>query len=281
MKAPEALNRLISEISKPNSFLFWLLIVSAVCFLFERLFPWRKHQKWNRPEFTQDLFFLFFNAQLAGIMLGVLAVWFVNILSAFIPVQILKSVQLLKKLPETPWILTFFIALIIKDFIEWNVHRQLHKRSFLWEFHKLHHTIRELDWIGNFRFHWMEIVFYKIALWIPLAILGVDAKTALAVAVFSLSIGHLNHSNLNISWGPLRYIFNSPRMHVWHHDVDMHYPYGQNFAIVFSAWDWIFRTAWLPKDKSMPDKLGFKGDESFPKRLFKRLVYPLGVSSGT
>lgn len=30
----------------------------------------------------------------------------------------------------------------------------------------------------------------------------------------STLVGHLNHSNVPISWGPLRYVINSPKMHV-------------------------------------------------------------------
>ena len=152
---------------------------------------------------------------------------------------------------------------------------------WLWEFHKVHHSIEELDWIGNFRFHWMEVVVYQGLTYFPLVVLGVDARVILVIAVVSTLIGHLNHSNLNISWGPLRYLLNSPRMHVWHHDHD--WPadrrYGVNFAICLSIWDWLFGRAYWPKpDESptqQPARLGFDGMERFPRSLLGRFFYPL------
>jgi sterol desaturase/sphingolipid hydroxylase (fatty acid hydroxylase superfamily) len=144
----------------------------------------------------------------------------------------------------------------------------------LWQYHKLHHSIEQLDWIGNFRFHWMEIVVYKGLTYLPLIVLGIDGRVLLWVAIFGTLIGHLNHANLRLSWGPLKYLFNSPRMHIWHHDLVVHGHHGQNFAIVFSLWDWLFGTAYLPADAEQPEQLGFVGIERFPRGVLGRLIYP-------
>jgi len=88
-------------------------------------------------------------------------------------------------------------------------------------------------------------------------------------------IGHLNHANVPISWGPFRYVLNSPKMHIWHHDVVLHGHGGQNFAIVFSIWDWLFGTAYWPEDKEHPERLGFVGMDRYPRNLIARLIYPL------
>jgi len=75
------------------------------------------------------------------------------------------------------------VFLLIKDFVEWNIHRLLHNVSWLWELHKLHHSIEELDWIGNFRFHWGEVVVYKTLSYLPLVILGIDGRVMLAISI--------------------------------------------------------------------------------------------------
>ena len=146
------------------------------------------------------------------------------------------------------------------------------------EFHKFHHSIEELDWIGNFHFHWGEVVVYKTLSYLPLIVLGVNSHVILIIAILSTLVGDLNHANLPISWGPFRYVLNSPKMHVWHHDVVLHRHGGQNFAIVFSIWDWIFGTVYWPEDEDRPPKLGFKGMEGYPRGLFGRLIYPLRMS---
>ena len=105
-------------------------------------------------------------------------------------------------------------------------------------------------------------------------VLVIDGQVVLWRAIFSTLIGHLNHSNLKIGWGPLGYLINSPRMHVWHHDVVLHGKSGQNFAIIFSLWDWLFGSAYLPEDEQQQARLGFSEIESFPRGLLGRLLYP-------
>ena len=114
---------------------------------------------------------------------------------------------------------------------------------------------------------------YRTLTYLPLAVLGVDGRVLLWVAVVDTLVGHLNHANLPLSWGPFRYLINSPKMHVWHHDVIRRGGHGKNFGIVFSVWDWLFGTAEMPAGQ--PAKLGFEGLEQFPKGLLARLVYPL------
>jgi sterol desaturase/sphingolipid hydroxylase (fatty acid hydroxylase superfamily) len=252
---------------------FWLALVSLFCFMLERIRPWRR-QGALRPQILQDLFWLIFNGHVLGLglatVLGKLILWFnqqIGVLGFSAP----DTVKLIGQSP--PWV-QFISFLVLKDLIEWCVHNLLHRVSWLWEFHKVHHTIVTLDWIGNMRFHWGEVLIYKSISYLPLVLLGVDGRVILWVAVFSTLIGHLNHSNLSISWGPFRYLLNSPRMHVWHHDVILRGEHGKNFGVVFSVWDWIFRTAYMPTT-GQPERLGFEGQENFPTSLLGRLTYPL------
>jgi len=254
----------------------WLLVVSAFCLILERVWPWRRKQKMLRRQFGQDLFWLFFNGHYLGILVASIAAF----LFAW-AVPAIDEAESLHLLAGQPLWIQFVVYFLLKDFMEWGIHILLHRVPWLWEFHKVHHSIEELDWIGNFRFHWMEVVVYQGLTYFPLVILGVDGSVILVIAVAATLIGHLNHSNINISWGPLRYVINSPRMHVWHHDRDWpdDRPYGVNFAICLSVWDWLFRTAhWPPPESSptqQPAQLGFHGDERFPRSLVGRLSHPL------
>ena len=58
----------------------------------------------------------------------------------------------------------------------------------------------------------------------------------------------------------------------------LHFPYGQNFGVVFCGWDWVFGAAFLPPGRSQPEKPGFENMSKFPRRLLPRLVYPLFAS---
>ena len=258
-----------------RGYFFWLMIVSLFCWILERIAPWRVEQKAFRRQMGQDFFWLIFNGHYAGVAIGFVGTRLIHLLTPFYGkwnVPLPESIQLLSTAPLWAQVIIFLVS---KDFLEYFVHNLLHRVPVLWAFHKLHHSIEELDWIGNMRFHWMEIVVYKGLTYLPLVMLGVSGRVIFWIAVVSTLIGHLNHSNLNFDWGPLRYIINSPRMHVWHHDVILRGEYGKNFGIVFCGWDWLFGTAYLPADKRQPERLGFENMEKFPQGLFRRLIYPL------
>jgi sterol desaturase/sphingolipid hydroxylase (fatty acid hydroxylase superfamily) len=259
----------------PQGYFFWLLIISIFCWILERLVPWRKEQKAFRKQIGQDFFWLVFNGHFAGVLLAYLTFWIATHINTLFVNLNFPAPDTLNVVSEAPVWLQFIVYFILSDFIEWCVHNLLHRVSWMWEFHKLHHSIMELDWIGNFRFHWMEIIIYRTVKYFPLVILAIGSDIILTIAIVATLIGHLNHSNLKTDYGIFRYILNSPRFHVWHHDFIMQGKHGQNFAIVFSIWDWIFGTAFYPADREQPASLGFDRMDKFPKTLFRRLLYPL------
>jgi sterol desaturase/sphingolipid hydroxylase (fatty acid hydroxylase superfamily) len=256
-----------------RGYFFWLLVISASCWCLERLKPWRPQRAW-RDQFAQDLFWLAFNGHYAGILLAALSAWALGKLAEALGQDFLAFLEPFRLLTNRALWLQFLVFLLAKDFLEYLIHNLLHRVPALWEFHKLHHSIRELDWIGNMRFHWMEIVVYRGLSYFPLFLLNVDSRVILWIAIFTTVIGHLNHSNLNLNWGILRYLLNSPRLHVWHHDLVSHQRSGQNFGVVFSLWDYLFGTVYAPA-QGYPAKLGFDGMDQFPTGLISRLIYPL------
>jgi sterol desaturase/sphingolipid hydroxylase (fatty acid hydroxylase superfamily) len=266
---------MIQIIWDTRGYFFWLLVVSAFCWALERIAPWRPQQRAFRDQIGQDFFWLVFNGHYAGVLLAALSNWAVQSLSHWIGGGSLPSRPPVTLLANSPLWLQFLVFLIVKDFLEWCVHNLLHRVPRLWEFHKLHHSIQELAWIGNMRFHWMEIVVYRGVTYFPLFLLGTNQKVILWIAVFSTLIGHLNHSNLSLDWGIFRYVLNSPRLHVWHHDVVLHQQAGQNFGVVFSLWDFLFGTAYFP-DGGQPARLGFENMKEFPRGLVARFFYPFG-----
>lgn len=252
-----------------TNFNFWLIAVSLLVLVAERIRPWRP-QRLLRPEIRQDLFWFIFNSFVVVSVLGWLfdalrhpVDYGFRLVTGSYPFQM----GVLNKLPLWQQAIVILVA---GDFLEYLVHNSLHRVPVLWRFHRIHHSIHVMDWIGNLRFHWVELLVYFVVKYAPMTALGGEARALLVTSVFSLSIGHLNHSNLNISWGPLRYVLNSPRLHIWHHDK---IPRG-NYGVVFSAWDWMFGTAYMPVKIDMPDSIGYSGDEHLPKSLLWRFALP-------
>jgi len=175
---------------------------------------------------------------------------------------------------DLPIWLQAVLGIVVIDFVHWNIHRLLHRVDFLWRFHQVHHSVKdgEMDWIVAFRFSWVEPVVYKTLTYLPLAWLGFVPEAIFAHAVFGTLIGHLNHSNLRWDYGPLKYLLNSPKMHLHHHCYNAP-QHGQNFGIILSCWDWIFKTAHLPPEP--PKRIGFQGEEKLPQDFLGHMSWPM------
>jgi sterol desaturase/sphingolipid hydroxylase (fatty acid hydroxylase superfamily) len=255
-------------------FYFWLLLISVFVFVLERLFARDPHQEVVRDGFGQDLFWLVFNTQYVSWMLALGAVHLVRWLNLGLFHAGVPAPETVRLIATWPLWLQFLGCFLVKDFLEWNIHRSLHRIPWLWEIHKLHHSSERLDWLATFRSHWGEVIIYKGLIYLPLVLLGVDDRVIFAVLVWSLLMQELVHANLDWDWGPLRYILNSPRLHAWHHAVEMHGKSGQNFGINLTLWDWLFGTVYWPAPARPPDRLGFADMEKYPRSVWARLWSP-------
>lgn len=252
-----------------GNYFYWLLGISVFFFTLEAIFPWRKHQELIRKDFYLDAFYMFFNFFIFSLIgFNAVSEVFVNLFKdglASFGVNNLVAV----KVSSLHFAWQLFIMFLVKDFVHFNIHRLLHKIPWLWEFHKVHHSVKEMGFSAHLRFHWMETVVYKTLEYLPLALIGFGIDDFLFVHLFTLAWGHFNHSNFKLSLGPLKYIFNSPQMHIWHHAKDIPSKTGVNFGLTLSIWDYLFKTDYVPVDREKVE-LGFTGVDQFPKGFFRQ-----------
>lgn len=254
----------------------FLLAVSALVMLAERLWPWRREQKQMRPALWSDAVHLVFNGHFLGlIFFGVASYHLLPHIDHWLAGHGWTDVVYRNAAADWPLWIQIPIALFAIDFVQWCVHNLLHRVPFFWRFHETHHSVKdgEMDWIVSFRFQWTEVVVYRAVQYLPLAWFGFGEVAIMVHATFGTLIGHLNHSNLDLGHGRWRYILNSPRMHIWHHDYDRGGSDTVNFGIIFSVWDWLFGTAYMP-DHS-PRKLGYPGVEEHPRDFFSQAIWPM------
>ncbi|EAP86723.1 MULTISPECIES: sterol desaturase family protein [Croceibacter] len=270
-------NYLIQEISNPSwtNYLYWLLGVSLVVFLLEIIVPWRKKQPVIRNGFWLDAFYILFNFFLFSLIgYNALSNVGVELFADIIGIWGWENIVAINvdTLPVwTQLLIMFFIA----DFVQWNVHRMLHRIPWLWKFHKVHHSVKQMGFAAQFRFHFMETIVYKTIQYLPLAMIGFGIEQFFVVHMFTVFIGHLNHANLDWSYGKLGYVFNNPRMHIWHHSkaLPKEHPYGMNYGLRLSLWDYLFGTAYVPKS-GRDIEIGFHNDNDFPKTFSSQIIYP-------
>lgn len=324
---------LLGDIANPSwkNYFYLLILVSAIFFLLEVLVPWRKKQKVFRKDFWLDCFYMFFNFFIFGLIIyNAASNVFVDMFKDFLSLFGISNLVAIKVQALPIWG-HLLIGFVLRDFVQWWIHRLLHKSDRLWEFHKVHHSVEEMGFAAHLRYHWMENVVYRTLEYIPLAMIGIGLNDFFLIHIFTLLVGHYNHSNLRVSGrtsaavlgsligffvlaqltpsqfveagiylqssvgdGPMlsasvllaalgfmlacglvcslllgpfmKYIFNSPEMHIWHHSYELPKDRrdGINFALTLACWDYIFGTAYVPYE-GRDIKLGFPGVEDFPQ----------------
>ena len=265
-------NLILFNVPWNTNYFYGLLLVSIAVWVLELSFPWRKVQAAIRKDFWLDGFYMFFNFFIFSIVIsGVYAI--IEMLCANNGLTI-NSISLLSvnSLPNWAFMLVFFI---LNDFVQWFTHVILHKFPVLWRFHKVHHSVQEMGFAAHLRYHWMENIFYKpLKTFAVMILVGAEPEHAFFLHFFTIIIGHLNHANIRITWGPLKYVFNNSVMHLYHHAkvLPNDRAKGVNFAISLSVWDYLFKTNYIPQDKEGDYDLGFEGIENYPKGFFGQLV---------
>ncbi len=160
----------------------------------------------------------------------------------------------------------FFVTVLIAvlmDFCLYVNHYLQHKIPFMWEIHKVHHSAEVLTPITtdrNHPFHEVTKVLIRLAILAPiegivfylflgelpfLLIFGTNA----VLAAFHLAGSNLRHSHIWIPYPKsISRVLCSPAMHQIHHSVAPQHR-DKNFAEMFSLWDWVFGTIYIPEMK--------------------------------
>ncbi len=268
-------NSMLFDVPWYTNYFWGLIAISLVVWFLEMAFPWRKNQEIFRKDFWLDGFYMFFNFFLFAIAIS----GFYRLLQlGFSDMGInAKSLAFIDMANWPNW-LQLLIFFVILDFVQWFTHKMLHRFSFLWQFHKIHHSVKEMGFAAHLRYHWMENILYKPLKTFGVMILGgFEPEQAYIVHFLAIAIGHVNHANIKITWGPLKYILNNPVMHLYHHSYELpEGKYGVNFGISLSLWDYLFGSNYIPEDSgTIP--LGFPGDETVPKHFLGQLIHGFGL----
>lgn len=268
-------NYLFGEITHVHwgNYFYWLTAISLFFFCLEIIIPWRKEQGVLRNRFWMDAFYMYFNFFLFSLV-GFAAISEVVVLlfnDALGAIGVTNLVAIYVG-DMAVW-LQLLLLLVIRDFLHYFIHRLLHRSPLLWKFHMVHHSIRDMGFAAHLRFHWMESVVYRVIEYVPLAVIGFGIDDFLVVHLFALAIGHANHSNIYVPLGPLKYLLNSPQMHIWHHAKELPNQTGANFGLTFSVWDYLFGTAYVP-NSGRDIELGFDQVEKYPQSFWQQLLAP-------
>jgi lathosterol oxidase len=251
----------------------WLLLdllLMAVIFVpIEMVFPKNRQQSRFHEEWRTDLLY-FVISHLFIQFFGVITQKPAKLFFGWIGLsEIQQWVQ------QLPYVIELFFAFLITDLFQYAAHRFFHSHTYLWRFHSIHHSTKNMDWLAGSRTHFVDIFVTRSMTFIPLYVFGFSEITFNTYIIFMAIHAVLIHANTRINFGFLKYIFATPQYHHWHHCQDPRY-YGKNFATIFPFIDKIFGTYYLPGN-TWPDGTGLH-EAHFPKGYMNQLVYPFTKS---
>jgi sterol desaturase/sphingolipid hydroxylase (fatty acid hydroxylase superfamily) len=296
LDASEILQRVwnsLVEIVAPQSQLYWLFLLSAIGIaFFVYLFRRRESDDlsfkgfwdfcfppsiYRHPSARLDFKYFTVNTLLYGAFIAPLLL--TSTATAFGTASLLINIFGVPTAPLLPggiWAdaVVTIAAVIAADIAFFVSHYLQHRIGFLWEFHKVHHAAEVLHPITLYRRHPVDA-----ALDVTLmgsgagVILGLSAYlfdesvtgitilgTNAALFVFHAAGVHLRHSHVPFSYGPtLDRIFISPTLHQIHHGCSPEHV-DKNFGGIFSVWDWLAGTLYIPQDQEHL-KLGLSNGE--------------------
>ncbi len=248
----------------------WLTILVVIFVPLERLFA-AHPQKILRKGIGVDLGYYFLSGLLPAVLLSVpigLLAWAVH---HAVPADFLATTA---ALPLWARVLAGLVAGEVGYY--WG-HRLSHEIPFLWDFHSIHHSAEEIDFLVNTRAHPFDMVFGRFWGLVPIYVLGLagpagasGALVPMVVTLIGTVWGFFIHANLRWRLGPLEYLISTPVFHHWHHTRSG--PINRNYSSTLPWLDRLFGTYYLPRNE-WPEAYGIEA--KLPDSLAGQLAYPL------
>lgn len=178
---------------------------------------------------------------------------------------------------EWPLWLQLGLAIFIADAGISLMHYASHRVSWLWRLHAVHHSVERLYGFNGLMKHPLHQLLEATSGLLPLLVLGIPSQVA-ALLAFAIAIQLLlQHSNVDIRMGPLRWIFAWAPLHRFHH-----MKYGRagdvNFALFFNVWDWLLGTGFYTREYQIRQgDLGIGSRVDFPRGYLAQLLDPFAA----
>ena len=222
----------------------WIWLIPIV----ERLIP-LKGQRLIRPGMVNDLIHTYHRFHLWTMLNAVLASWLIT----YAQTHGGQGPYLRGALIDAHWSLNFIAILFFGHTTFYASHYACHKVPMLWQFHRVHHSSVYLDSFSTSRFHVIDKTLFAAPYLMLVTYFQPDPGMVFLFITFNDFWGRYGHGNIkDPHW--LGYFMSNPKFHRWHHS---NHPdaIDKNFSAEFNFLDWIFGTAYYPKEQ-VPEDFG-------------------------
>lgn len=235
-----------------------IFLIIAVLRTWERFNPAEKQERFSKASRVDVLYTLFHRLGIFhGLMFIALSGFFFQIDS------VLHDFRFERLNVETWWpgvtsvpIISFFIYLVVLDFVDYLYHRASHVFNWWWQLHALHHSQTVMTAWSDNRNHLLDDIMRGVVMSFVALMIGVSPGQFILLIALSEFIQSWQHANIKSHLGPAKYLLVSPMFHRMHHAVGYGHEAkgkpgvlgGCNFGVLFPWWDMLFKTAIFPKE---------------------------------
>ena len=167
------------------------------------------------------------------------------------------------------WLLVV-LALIAFDAGNYLSHYCLHRFDWLWEFHKIHHSSRELDWLATFRSHIGEQILRRLLAPTLLIVIGFPLDAVIVAGGIFIAWAAFNPANIGLNLQFLEPVFITPRLHRIHH---LNSAPTNNLGTVFTFWDKLRGT--LDRSRIAEESELGNGEPHYPQSWLRQFFTPI------
>lgn len=159
-------------------------------------------------------------------------------------------------------------VILVSEVSFYAVHRLTHASSFLWEFHRVHHSSTCYQSLMTSRFHPIDSMLFTAPYIFSLHLLGISEQVVFWFGVFQSFMDRYGHSNID---GPrwTGYFITTPHFHAWHHSTDPR-AHNRNFGRDFVFMDYLLGSAFYPANETAREF----GEPGYPSNIVHQWVRP-------
>jgi sterol desaturase/sphingolipid hydroxylase (fatty acid hydroxylase superfamily) len=253
----------LAALSVRSGIVFGLVVLAIIFIPLERLCALHPRRV-LRPRWRTDVVHYVVNGAALKVGLVVSVVLVGSALRVFVPAPLRLGIA------ATPSWVQIVAGFAITTVGGYAGHRAAHEVPMLWRFHRVHHSIRDMDWLAANHLHPLDETFGRSAAVLPLYALGFGRVSLGAFLILITVQAIFIHANVRMNFGPLRWLIATPQFHHWHHAREPR-AYNTNFAGEFPLLDALFGTLYLPADR-WPAQYGI--DETEPDGYLRQLAWP-------
>ena len=216
--------------------LIWVIICLSFVWTLEAVIPLVRHDYKKLRHDSINLIFLSFSLVI-NVLVGIATVGVFFWISQ-------SQFGILNWIDWPIWAEVLIAVMALDFFAQYVIHYVLHRVSWMWKFHMIHHSDTKVDATTGTRHHPGDYLIRESVAIATVIVFGIPVSYYVFYRICTIFFTYLTHANISLPlWldRTLSFVFVTPNVHKFHHHFERPWT-DTNFGNIFSIWDRIFGT---------------------------------------